>query len=185
MSFAELIRLSTLTQQSGREENQPAPRHFRFTCVGMLACLLLCAGAGVQGQPWVATWQGSPTPGGTFYSPGCPSDVGLNNQTIRNIVHLSAGGDTVRVRLSNNAGANPLQFGSATISLAGTGAAAGGIAMTVNPLDNLDISVYLPGVAGPTRNIASRPRATIWQPEMRPGRQRRHRLQRRFRAGCL
>ena len=185
MSFAELVRLSTLTQQSGREENQPAPRHFRFTCVGMLACLLLCAGAGVQGQRWVATWQGSPTPGGTFYSPGCPSDVGLNNQTIRNIVHLSAGGDTVRVRLSNNAGANPLQFGSATISLAGTGAAAGGIAMTVNPLDNLDISVYLPGVTGPTRNITSRPRATIWQPEMRPGRQRRHRLQRRFRAGCL
>jgi len=175
MSFAELIRLSTLTQQSGREENQPAPRHFRFTCVGLLACLLLCAGAGVQGQRWVVTWQGSPTPGGTFYSPGCPSDVGLNNQTIRNIVHLSAGGDTVRVRLSNNAGANPLQFGSATISVGGTGAAAGGavtplhfsgassiliaaggevlsdpIAMTVNPLDNLDISVYLPGVTGPT-----------------------------------
>jgi len=175
MSFAERIRPSTSTSQSGLESTQRAPRRFRRACAGTLASLLLCVAAGAQGPRWVATWQGSPTPGGTFYSPGCPSDVGLNNQTIRNVVHVSAGGDTVRVRLSNNAGANPLQVGAATISLAGTGAAAGGavtplhfsgassiliaaggevlsdpIPMTVNALDNLDISVYLPGATGPT-----------------------------------
>ena len=158
MSFWEGIRPLTLSLRAG---------------AGILASLTVCA-AGAQ-QNWVATWQGSPTPGGTFYSPGCPSDVGLNNQTVRNIVHLSAGGDTVRVRLSNNAGANPLQVGSATIATAGTGATAGGVVtplhfsgassiviaaggevlsdpipMMVHALDNLDVSVYLPGATGPT-----------------------------------
>jgi lysophospholipase L1-like esterase len=125
---------------------------------------------------WVTTWQGSPTPGGTFYSPGCPSDVGLNNQTIRNLVHVSAGGDTVRVRVSNEDGANPLAVGSATLAVSAGGAAAvagtvvplsfggqssiliaaGGEAlsdplpMTVHALDTLDVSIYLPGATGPT-----------------------------------
>jgi hypothetical protein len=130
-----------------------------------------------DGQPdrnWVSSWQGAPTPGGTFFSPGCPSDVGLTNQTVRNIVHVSAGGDWVRTRISNEYGANPLQVGMATISLAGTGAAtapgslhplqfggstsiliaAGGevisdsVPLEVKALDNLDVSVYLPGSTG-------------------------------------
>jgi len=122
---------------------------------------------------WVASWQGTPTPGGTFYSPGCPSDVGLTNQTVRNVVHLSAGGDAIRIRLSNHDGANPLPVGAATVALAGTGAAttgsvyplsfsgspsiliaAGGEALSdpvplhVNALANLAVSAYLPGSTG-------------------------------------
>jgi lysophospholipase L1-like esterase len=124
---------------------------------------------------WIASWQGTPTPGGTFYSPGCPSDVGLNNQTIRNVVHLSLGGDWLRVRLSNNAGSNPLEVGAASVALAGTGAAsagslyplhfsgatsiliaAGGEALS-DPVQlqvadgaNLDVTVYLPDATGPS-----------------------------------
>ena len=123
---------------------------------------------------WVATWQGSPTPGGTFFSPGCPSDVGLTSQTVRNLVHISAGGDWVRARISNAGGGNPLNVGSATIGFASgntAGAsgsllplhfggqasiliAAGGeavtdpIPMTVKALDTLTISIYLPGSTG-------------------------------------
>lgn len=167
MRFAERIRRSGLVPVSTGTK-------IRHCVVGSVTMLVLCAAAGAQGK-WVATWQGSPTPGGTFYSPGCPSDVGLSNQTIRNIVHVSAGGDTVRVRLSNIAGSNPLLVGSASLALAGMGAAADGavqplrfsgassiliaaggevlsdpVPMTVHALDNLDISVYLPGATGPT-----------------------------------
>ena len=72
---------------------------------------------------WVAAWQGSPMTGGTFFSPGCPSDVGLTNQTVRNIVYLSAGGDKVRVRISNAFGTTPLHVGAATVAVSASGAA--------------------------------------------------------------
>jgi lysophospholipase L1-like esterase len=122
----------------------------------------------------MATWQGSPTPGGTFYSPGCPSDVGLSDQTIRNVVHIAVGGDLVRARISNAGGLVPVTVGAATIAKAGAGAAiapgtlhpllfggrtsiviaAGGevvsdpVSLKVSALDNLDVSVYLPGSTG-------------------------------------
>lgn len=59
----------------------------------LLLTLAVTAFASAPPDGWVATWQGSPTPGGTFYSPGCPSDVGLTGQTVRNLVHISTGGD--------------------------------------------------------------------------------------------
>jgi len=52
---------------------------------GLLLCFVVAARPQAQPQ-WVSAWQGSPTPGGTFWSSGCPSDVGLSNQTIRNLV---------------------------------------------------------------------------------------------------
>jgi lysophospholipase L1-like esterase len=147
-------------------------------CAVILVSLIACAITAAQppSRDWVASWQGTPTPGGTFYSPGCPSDVGLNNQTIRNVVHVSAGGDWVRVRVSNNAGLVPLAVGSASIARSAGGAAAasgtlqplhfggessiliaaGGealsdpIPMVVNALDTLDVSVYLPASTGPS-----------------------------------
>jgi lysophospholipase L1-like esterase len=72
---------------------------------------------------WVSAWQGSPMPGGTFFSPGCPSDVGLTDQTVRNIVYLSAGGSRVRVRISNAYGSEPLNVGAATVAISAGGAA--------------------------------------------------------------
>ena len=74
-------------------------------------------------EHWASAWQGSPMTGGTFFSPGCPSDVGLTNQTIRNVVYLSAGGDKVRVRISNAYGSNPLNVGRATVAVSAGGAA--------------------------------------------------------------
>ena len=131
-----------------------------------------------RGERWVAAWQGSPTPGGTFYSPGCPSDVGLNNQTVRNVVYMSMGGESVRVRISNAGGSVPLKVGSATVAIASSGTVATAVAGTLHPLlfhgqssiliaagaeavsdpvdmdvkalQELDISVYLPNATGPT-----------------------------------
>src|SRR3954447_22743405 len=74
---------------------------------------------------WVNAWQGSPVPGGTIPGPGfnCPSDQGLRDQTVRNVVFVTAGGDRVRVRLTNAFGARPLQVGAASVAIAASGAA--------------------------------------------------------------
>ncbi len=187
MNVAERIRPMTFQAQaslgfSGNQLNSRSRARLRFNSGKLVACTWILVGLfaclTASGQPsrqeWVATWQGSPTPGGTFYSPGCPSDVGLNNQTIRNVVHVSAGGDWVRVRLSNAGGLVPLSVGSASIAASAGGAAAtagtlrplrfggessiliaaGGevlsdpVPMTVQALENLDVSVYLPAATG-------------------------------------
>jgi lysophospholipase L1-like esterase len=124
---------------------------------------------------WVAAWQGSPAIGGSFNSSSCPSDVGLNNQTIRNIVFLTAGGSQVRVRISNAGGNVPLRVGAASVGLVDSGAAtiastlnalsfsgqpstvvaAGAealsdpVTLSVNALQRLAVSIYLPNSTGP------------------------------------
>jgi lysophospholipase L1-like esterase len=100
-----------------------------------LACVAinpLAQGSDNSGLHWVVAWQGSPMTGGTFFSPGCPSDVGLTNQTIRNVVYLSAGGDKVRVRISNAFGATPLNVGAATVGISAGGATT--VSGTLHPL---------------------------------------------------
>src|SRR3954454_16364467 len=53
---------------------------------------------------WVGTWASSPQP---------DSKMTLTDQTVRNIVHVSAGGRQVSVRLTNAFGANPAPLGDA------------------------------------------------------------------------
>jgi lysophospholipase L1-like esterase len=167
-----------MTSMFQQPTNRTASSRLRSVNTGLLAAILFSAATVAAADPhgWIASWQGSPTPGGTFYSPGCPSDVGLNNQTIRNVVHVSLGGDWVRVHVSNHDGANPLEVGAATVAMAGTGAAtspgslhpltfsgaasiliaAGGeaisdpVPLSVGNGANLDVSVYVPGATGPT-----------------------------------
>jgi lysophospholipase L1-like esterase len=133
------------------------------------------SGSHHQAARWVNAWQGSPVGGGTIPGAACPADQGLDNQTVRNIVFLSAGGDRVRVRLTNAFGTQPLQVGAASVALAGSGAAtvagstrtvrfagrpsvliaAGGealsdpVALPVRALQRLAVSVYLPRATGP------------------------------------
>lgn len=127
-----------------------------------------------QDGHWVASWQGSPMTGGTFFSPGCPSDVGLNNQTVRNVIFLSAGGNKVRVRLSNAYGSNPLNVGAATVAISAGGAAtipgtthtlsfngktsiviaadsevlSDPVDLSIPPLSTLAVSIFLPNNTG-------------------------------------
>ena len=66
---------------------------------------------------WVATWATGPAgpfPGGT------PQ---FNDQTVRYILHTSAGGDSVRVKISNTFGDAPLVIGGAHIAHRKAGAA--------------------------------------------------------------
>ena len=128
-----------------------------------------------RGGGWVAAWQGSPTVGGTFPGLACPSDTGLSNQTVRNVVFVSAGGHRVAVRLTNAFGTDPLRVGSASVAVAADGGqtvpgttrtlrfggkssiaiAVGGealsdpVSLRVRPLQTLAISVYFPYATGP------------------------------------
>jgi lysophospholipase L1-like esterase len=126
---------------------------------------------------WVAAWEGSAHGGIAINPPGfnCPADRGLEDQTVRNLVFVSAGGDQVRVRLTNAFGSEPLRVGAASVALSAQGArvvrgtqrtlrfggrpsvliAAGGAALSdpvdlrVEALQTLTVSIYLPDATGP------------------------------------
>ncbi|MPZ97279.1 MAG: SGNH/GDSL hydrolase family protein [Propionibacteriales bacterium] len=72
------------------------------------------AGAGPErvGVQWVGSWAVAVT----APSPGGLSARGVDNATLRQVVHLSVGGDAVRVRLSNAFGARPLRVGAVTLA---------------------------------------------------------------------
>lgn len=68
------------------------------------------------GTTWVGSWATVPTtvPAGTAGT--------FEDQTLREIVHLSIGGDTVRIRLSNEFGGTPLVIGEAHVARRAPGA---------------------------------------------------------------
>jgi lysophospholipase L1-like esterase len=139
-----------------------------------LACALALMATHAQAADWVATWGAAPvtpTPAGGPPGRTTPS---FDNQTIRQVVRISTGGQRVRIRLSNAYGAQPLTIGAARIAVAeGQGAKAGtdlaltfngkkdvliaaGAPMLSDPVDlkvedfaTLAITLYLPGQTGP------------------------------------
>lgn len=119
---------------------------------------------------WIATWAASPSPAG-------PADTmrrrGLefNQQTLREIVHITLGGGRFRVRLSNAFGTKAVEVGAAHLAVRGVGskivpgsdralafsgrpgiAIPPGALVLSDPVDlqapdsaDLAVSVYLPG----------------------------------------
>jgi lysophospholipase L1-like esterase len=72
-----------------------------------------------HGSRWVTTWTAAPMPGDSTFGPDAPQ---LANQTVRHIVHLSVGGRSLRVKLSNLYGEVPLVIGAASIAKQDSGA---------------------------------------------------------------
>ncbi|HWJ94376.1 MAG TPA: SGNH/GDSL hydrolase family protein, partial [Telluria sp.] len=121
------------------------------------------------GARWVATWGAAPAG-----PPASSSTQTFSNQTLRLIAHTSIGGARVRIRLSNEMGSAPLRIGSAHIGLRASGASIvagtdrtltfGGktsitippgapalsdpVVLTVAPLSDVAVSLYLPGTVG-------------------------------------
>jgi lysophospholipase L1-like esterase len=62
---------------------------------------------------WVASWSASPQASRT--------PIQINEQTVRQIAHLSLGGERVRVRLSNAYGTSELVIGSAHVAISAGG----------------------------------------------------------------
>jgi hypothetical protein len=76
------------------------------------------------GDHWVTAWGASPVVGSSIPGSSCPAGTGLTNQTVRNVVFLSTGGDQVRIRLSNAFGAQAVQVAHASVAVDASGASA-------------------------------------------------------------
>ena len=132
-----------------------------------LLFLLSAATAATAQEPlarWVGTWAASPMDSHVGF--GQPSPA---NSTYRNVVHISSGGDSLRVELTNEFGSRPLTIGAAHVALsvglgafkpatdhvltfngqpsvtipAGAPVFSDPVAMQVAPLSDLAVSVYL------------------------------------------
>ncbi len=142
--------------------------------LSVLVCALALAATNVQaaGARWIGTWAASPAPPMASTPGGAPGRVTptFSNQTIVQVVRLSAGGQRLRVRFSNEYGARPLAVGKARVALIGPDGAivagsdrpltfAGGRTATIpagapllsdpvtlptGPLARLRVSLYLP-----------------------------------------
>jgi lysophospholipase L1-like esterase len=148
-----------------------------LTWPALVAVLALCLAAWTgfaepkeADDTWVATWGASPV----APLPANTTNTGFTNQTVRSIVHISLGGNEVRVRLSNTFGTESLAIGAAHVALrsmnagivSGTDRAltfSGSNSVTIPPgalvvsdsvkldvpaLADLTVSVYLPGPTG-------------------------------------
>ena len=98
----------------------------RLACATAVAWSFASGGAGAAepGGDWIGTWAASAQPvwGDDFPIPmGMPRN--LWNQTIRQIAHVSLGGKSVRIVLSNEYGDRPLTIAAAHVAMAGHGAA--------------------------------------------------------------
>lgn len=78
--------------------------------------------AKAQAARWVSTWATSPMPV-SILAAG-PLKNGLAHRRVRQVVPLSVGGTTVRVRLTNRYGATPVILDELTVGAVGPGVAA-------------------------------------------------------------
>jgi lysophospholipase L1-like esterase len=134
------------------------------------ACVLALSApvAWAAPQRWLGTWGAPPTP------PATQNARTFKDQTVRQVVRLSAGGDRVRIRLTNEYGAQPLTVGAASVALAspdgsvrgavvpvtfggassitipaGAPALSDPVDLPVKALDSLSVSLYFPTDTGP------------------------------------
>jgi lysophospholipase L1-like esterase len=150
----------------------------------LLAAVLLpplgaAAGCGAHGTvcKWVATWAASPMAAAPakLAAPDDFSATGFDDQTIRDIVWTSAGGQAARIRLSNQFGTQPVTFGQVDIGISaggpfvvpgsshrvtfaggtsitiapGAAAVSDPVALTVPAQTDLAVSLYASGPTGP------------------------------------
>ncbi|MGW2477820.1 SGNH/GDSL hydrolase family protein [Streptomyces sp. NPDC001665] len=80
------------------------------------------AARSTAGPSWTGAWTASPQrPSSSFQKNW--SEEGFHDQTIRQVVRVTAPGDQLRIRLSNRYGTSPLEITGAAVALAGEGAA--------------------------------------------------------------
>lgn len=93
----------------------------------LLACALASPLLAAETNHWVSTWAASPAPQLAQPEQMRAAKLEFENQTLREIVHVSIGGPAVRVRLSNAYGSQPVEIAAAHIALSAqkSGIAAG------------------------------------------------------------
>jgi lysophospholipase L1-like esterase len=131
--------------------------------------MFLAYPAGAQTR-WIGTWGASPSPQLPDMAQIQKAKLAFDNQTLREIVHVSAGGSMIRVRLSNAYGKESVEIGSTHVAIRQQGAAivpgsdhvvtfsgkpavtippnalvlSDPISISVAPLSDLAISLFLP-----------------------------------------
>lgn len=84
-----------------------------------LALLAAPATNAAPAQPWITTWAATPAPRwGEELPPPFDVPETLADQTVRQIVRTSVGGDQLRIVISNAFGTRPLTLGAVTVALA-------------------------------------------------------------------
>ncbi len=155
----------------------------------LCAFVLMAGGAEAATASWVGSWGASPAL--PMVAPpnnparGTPT---FNNQTVVQLVRLSAGGQRLRLRLSNEYGPKPLSIGAARVALvtadgavipgsersvtfsgaatalipAGAPMVSDPVALTTQPLARQRVSLYLPtDTNGCTCHMSGREFATV------------------------
>lgn len=84
----------------------------RKAFAGAILLLLLLVPVTARGQKWVATWGASPYAAGT----NTPPAPYLENNTLRQVVRVSIGGDTLRLKFSNVTSATPVTLKAVTLA---------------------------------------------------------------------
>lgn len=93
---------------------------YRFALLSLLSAGLAfapaCKAQAQKNMRWVGTWATAPmlADGGFRVHP-------FSGVTLREIVHISAGGDQVRIRFTNEFGSEPLTISNAHVALSGGG----------------------------------------------------------------
>ncbi len=141
-----------------------------------LACALLlpAGGAAANAAAWVGTWGASPQQATSLTMPV----TSLSDQTVRNIVYTSIGGNRLRIRVSNSFGRRTVVIGAASVGVEflgaqlepgtvhritfsghrsvmlppGAEAISDPVTMRVPPLTDLAVSLFLPRSTGPATN---------------------------------
>lgn len=137
----------------------------------IVAAALLTATA-AQAEVWRGSWGASPTramvKGQAGVPDGWPTSPVIADQTVVQQVRLSAGGERIRIRLTNEYGEAPLKIGRVRVGLADgamrevrfAGAESAvippGAPLLSDPVDlpvpalaKLKVAIYFPGAAGP------------------------------------
>jgi lysophospholipase L1-like esterase len=157
-------------EQKGRSVRSALRVAAAMAAAMLAASFVHATESGGSSETWVATWSAPPmAPGSALTAPHT-----FENQTVRHVIHISAGGRRVRVRLSNAFGAGPLRIGAAHVALHDDGSAivpgsdrrltfSGQAAITIpngsvvvsDPVSldvpsraDLAVSVYVPGSTG-------------------------------------
>src|SRR5947209_6197955 len=80
----------------------------------------IAAQNGGGGERWIGTWatgvMARPPQGPSPPVSGLQSSLNIKEQTLRQVVHVSLGGERVRVVFSNTFGTEPLTIGSASVA---------------------------------------------------------------------
>jgi len=114
------LRLDSVPSVPNAKASAIVPRTLRLSMRVALSLLLSSAIASGESRPvpggrWVATWTAAPM----NTQPSDPVVPGFNNQTVREIVRVTLGGQRFRIRLSNEFGSLPVRIESVHVALGG------------------------------------------------------------------